>query len=165
MWTVTRQSQWPDGDQVVEISSGGIDYCNPDALCKRYPGEFEEFDNPQEAVEAGIRIAQQWRDDCPELTILIGSGATGGDTMPFDGLPLTIQTYNKLRHSAKKCYEELPKCDRCGDILPSNENDQFRLIDCCEDERFCSENCANMAYEFYCAEMAELDAELEEVED
>ena len=43
MYTVTRQCQWPDGDNVVEVSVGGIDYCNPDALSPKYAGEFEEY--------------------------------------------------------------------------------------------------------------------------
>ena len=43
MYTVTRQHQWPDGANLVEISSGRLDYTNPDALCAKYAGEFEEY--------------------------------------------------------------------------------------------------------------------------
>ncbi len=42
-YTVTRQLQWPEGTPVVEISAGGRDYTNPDALSPHYPGEFETF--------------------------------------------------------------------------------------------------------------------------
>ncbi len=34
MYTVTRQCQFPDGDYVVEISAGGIDFTNPGELVK-----------------------------------------------------------------------------------------------------------------------------------
>ena len=67
MHTVTRQVNTFEGTKVVEISQGGIDYCNPGALSKRYPGEFEEFANPVEAVEAAILIAQQWQKDALPL--------------------------------------------------------------------------------------------------
>ena len=33
---VTRQLQWPEGKRVVEVSVGGIDYVNPDALVAKY---------------------------------------------------------------------------------------------------------------------------------
>lgn len=156
MWCVTRQHQWPDGDFVVEISSGGIDYTNPGALCKKYSGEFEEFNNPQEAVEAGIRIAQQWKKDSPDKDILIGSGCTAGMTMPFDGLPLTIETYNLLRHNAKECYDELEKCDECGELLGK---ERYGMSDIGE-YNCCSAYCA----EKYWAPVVD-EEELEEVEE
>ena len=31
-YTITRQRQFPEGTPVVEVSSGGLDYTNPDAL-------------------------------------------------------------------------------------------------------------------------------------
>jgi len=43
MWTVTRQRQWPDGVDIVEVSAGGIDYTNPDALCAKYDGSSGSF--------------------------------------------------------------------------------------------------------------------------
>ena len=65
MWTVTRQRQWPDGANLVEISAGGLDYTNPDALSARYPGEFSTFDDPREAVEVALDIVRAWRRDSP----------------------------------------------------------------------------------------------------
>jgi hypothetical protein len=38
MYTVTRQDQWPDGREVVEVSQGDINYANTDVLASRYPG-------------------------------------------------------------------------------------------------------------------------------
>ena len=82
-YTVTRQLQFPNGTPVVEVSLGGIDYTNPDALSEKYPGEFEEFNNPVEAVEAAIGICRAWRKDgTPKARI--GIGYTGGATMPFE---------------------------------------------------------------------------------
>ena len=82
-YTVTRQLQWPDGTPVVEISAGGMDYTNPDALSAKYPGEFETFDDPEEAAQAALQILALWRaDGQPEAQPAYG--ATGGMTMPFD---------------------------------------------------------------------------------
>lgn len=82
-WTVTRQLQWPEGTPVVEVSAGGIDYVNPDALSPRYPGEFQTYDDPVEAVEAAIAICRSWRRD-GQKNARVGRGATGGMTMPFE---------------------------------------------------------------------------------
>src|SRR5438046_8051608 len=82
MFTVTRQRQWPDGDNVVEVSHGGLDYCNPDALGAKYAGEFEEFADPRQAVETAIEIVRAWRKDSKER-IAIGVGSTNGMTLPF----------------------------------------------------------------------------------
>jgi len=82
-YTITRQVQWPEGRPVVEISSGGIDYTNPDALSQKYAGEFQTYDDPVEAVETAIEICRAWRKD-GERTARLGIGATGGMTMPFD---------------------------------------------------------------------------------
>jgi hypothetical protein len=84
MYTVTRQRQWPDGVNLVEISAGGVDYCNPDALAAKYSGEFEEYRDPCEAAETAIEICRAWRKDNPKERIAIGLGATAGMTMPFD---------------------------------------------------------------------------------
>jgi len=80
---VTRQLQWPEGKRVVEVSVGGIDYVNPDALVAKYPGEFEEFGEPREAVEAAIRICRKWREDGAK-DAKVGFGSTGGFTIPFE---------------------------------------------------------------------------------
>ncbi len=136
-YTVTRQLQWPDGTPVVEISAGGMDYTNPDALSAKYPGEFETFDDPEEAAQAALQILALWRaDGQPEAQPAYG--ATGGMTMPFD--PCTEE---ELREWARKTKERLPKCDRCGEPLPKHPYIHLDL----DGEKFCSEYCANAAYD------------------
>lgn len=130
-YTVTRQRQWPEGTAMVEVSGGGLDYTNPDALGAKYPGEFETYTDPREAVETAIAICRAWRkDDAPGARVAYG--ATGGMTMPFDSC-----SFEEARVWARRAYERLPKCARCGDPLPPHP---YRLPD--SDERFCREYCA-----------------------
>jgi len=138
MKTVTRQSQWGTGNMVVEISDGGIDYCNPDALSAKYRGEFEEFADPREAVETAITIAQQWQADAPD------------------------KTYTALREWANSQYEELEKCCRCGDILGK---ERWTHPELCEEEKFCSENCCDNAYWDMMKELEEEEEEEDEDEE
>jgi hypothetical protein len=133
-WTVTRQCQWPTGDNVVEISAGGIDYTNPDALVQKYPGEFEEFTDPREAAKTAIEICRAWRRD-GEKKACVGIGATGGMTMPFE-----CSNFKAVRAWSEQEYEELEKCDYCGEILSEEwYTDEFG------DSRFCSEYCVEEA--------------------
>lgn len=134
-YTVTRQRQWPEGIPVVEVSAGGIDYANPDALVAKYPGEFETYDDPVEAVEVAIKICRAWRKDGTSRA-RVGIGATGGMTMPFEAISFKV-----AREWAKKKLEEMPKCDRCGNVLPKH---YYRRLDD-DDRRFCSEYCAEEA--------------------
>lgn len=83
IYTVTRQCQWPEGTPVVEVSLGGIDYTNPDALVEKYPGEMEEYHDRVEAAEIAIAICRQWRKDGTK-NAKVAHGATGGMTMPFE---------------------------------------------------------------------------------
>lgn len=152
-WIVTRQRQWPDGDLVVEISYGGYDYTNPGQLVRKYDGECEEFADPREAVETGIRVAQAWQNDTAE-EVCIGRGFTMGCTLPFDGDPLTEETFREYREWAAAEAEQLPKCDHCGGIIES----AWVLPE--RDEEFCSENCADLAWEYM--QEDEEDAEPEE---
>lgn len=133
-WTVTRQCQWPDGNNVVEVSYGGIDYCNPDALAKEYAGEFLTFDDPREAAETAIEICKQWRKDRPKDKAKVGVGSTGGWTMPFDPT-----TFKELRRWAKETWAKLEKCG-CGKPLP--EKRKRWKADDWSGEEFCSEYCA-----------------------
>ena len=135
-YTVTRQIQWPEGTPVVEVSSGGIDYTNPDALGKKYQGEFETFDDPREAATTAIAICKAWRLDSKKKA-KVGHGATGGMTMSFDTC-----TFKDLLAWADKTYEGLPKCDRCGDLLPK----EYYTVQELYDEKFCREYCAEQAY-------------------
>ena len=137
-YTVSRQHQWPSGDYVVEVSAGGQDYTNPDALVPKWArlGEGDTFASPVEAVEAAVKICEAWRQDgCPEAQI--GYGATGGMTMPFDPC-----TYEEARKWAAKREADLPKCDRCGEILP----EEYYTVPDLDNEKFCREHCAEEAY-------------------
>lgn len=139
-YIVTRQLQCPNGAAVVEISEGGWDYVNPDALVEKYPGEFEEFKDPREAVKTAIAVAKRWREDEPELEIGIGAGYTGGYTMPFEP-----QEIDDLKKWADEEYLRLPRCARCGEILESDSTifvEEF-------DEMFCSQFCVDNAYSAY----------------
>jgi len=141
MYTVTRQRQWPEGANVVEVYEGGIDYCNPDALSAKYSGEFEEYKDPREAVEVAIQIVKYWRKDLKE-PIHIGVGRTGGYTMPFD-----FATFKSARQWAKEAYFRLEKCPHCGDVLPDEKRDRWHADDWSGLE-YCSENCATREMEF-----------------
>jgi hypothetical protein len=134
-YTVTRQLQWPEGTPVVQVSSGGIDYTNPDALIARYPGEFQTFSDPVEAAKAAIDICEKWRGDgVPEAQV--AHGATGGMTMPFEPC-----SYEDLLGWAQALKNRLPKCDHCGDILP----ERFYTRPDLPELRFCREYCAEEA--------------------
>ena len=134
-YTVTRQIQWPEGTPMVEVSAGGIDYTNPDALVVMYPGEFEAYDDPREVATTAIEICRAWCRD-GERRAKVSHGATGGMTMPFDSC-----TYDELRSWAERAYQELRKCDRCGDVLPQRHYVHPEV----DDEAFCSEYCAEEA--------------------
>jgi len=150
MYTVTRQLQWPEGTAVVEVSSGGLDYTNPDALTAKYSGEFEEFNNPVEAVETAITICRSWRND-GESKAKVGIGATGGMTMPFDTC-----TFQDAKKWAKETYEKLDKCPTCGTVVEGlkewwqaglfTKDGEFYPND--DGFKYCSEICAEKASEF-----------------
>lgn len=141
MYTVTRQIQFPEGAKVVEVSQGGLDYANPDMLQPGYSKEGETFHSPVEAAMAAIEICRAWRKD-GHKEAKVGYGATLGFTMPFS--PCTFQ---ELREWAvdrfEKLLEQLPQCDHCGDPI---WDAQIWSIPG-EPEQFCSQKCAEDAYE------------------
>lgn len=149
MYTVTRQLQWPEGTPMVEVSVGGIDYCNPDALVQRYGGEFEEFINPIEAVETAIDICMAWRKD-GEKDAQIGIGATLGMTMPFEEC-----SFESAREWAKKEYASLQKCPQCGNLIEEKQELWASGFVTSEggfvpdgEYLYCSETCAEENYEY-----------------
>jgi hypothetical protein len=148
-WTVTRQCQWATGDNVVEISVGGLDYANPDALCQKYPGEFKTFVGMVPAVEAAIKIAEAWKADKPKGKIKIASGGTGGYTMPFEGMTACKTNYKLLRKEAAEHDAALPKCECCGEMLPDSKHCFGHEFS--DGYPFCSEYCAEKDYE-HCIE-------------
>lgn len=141
IFTVTRQHRWSDGLKIVEVSQGGSDYANPDALCKKWQGEFDEYTGMTPAVEAAIGIAKAWQETTTDQ-IFIGVGCTHGMTMDFDALTLNDKTFDMLLNNAAKFDESLPKCEHCGDMLTGdNYGHEFSEGYC-----FCSERCAENAY-------------------
>jgi len=138
-YAVTRQMYWPDGERVVEVAIGGIDYTNPDALCEEYEGEFEEFIDPREAVAVAEDICRKWRKDSHKR-ISVAVGYTGGFTMPFEPI-----TFKDAEQWAQGIWEELEKCSYCGEILP----EEYYIEDGIDEEgfRFCSEHCLYRAIE------------------
>lgn len=141
-FTVTRQKRWEDGLKVVEVNQGSLDYANSDMLVPAYVGEGESHVGLVAALEVAIEIAEDWQKQTKD-TIHIGVGNTHGMSIPFDEMELTEETYALLRKKAAEHDEQLPKCCRCGDILGK---DTYTLTDW-EDEKFCSENCAERSYE------------------
>jgi hypothetical protein len=67
---------------MVEISVGGKDNINPDALSEKYEGEFKNYDNALEAAKVAISIKDKWSNDCCD-EINVGVGASLGG-IPFD---------------------------------------------------------------------------------
>jgi len=130
-FVVTRQRYWPDGEEVVEVAAGGIDYCNPDALAEKYAGEFEEFEDPRRAVEVAIEIKEAWEKDSKSPKEL-AFGSTYGMTIPFEP-----DSEENIKKYAEAVYARLPKCSQCGELLGG---ESFFHPDFPE-EKFCSENC------------------------
>jgi len=146
MFTVTRQRQFPDGLQVVEVSVGSFDYVNPDCLVAKYDGEGEEFIDPREAVETAIEIVRSWRKDSRDK-VSIGVGSTLGMTLPF-----SPDTFQHARAWAKLYWESLEKCAACSNPLPDRNRYHANDWDGLE---YCSEDCATRAAEFESEQEAE----------
>lgn len=139
---VSRQCYWgvdPEDQNVVEIAHGGLDYANPDMLVEKYEGEGQEYEDPREALTAALAVAEAWKADKPDLTINIAHGFTGGNTMPFE--PDKVED---LKVWAEKAWQDLPKCDQCGDILPK---EHYVLTEDPDLGKYCSEYCCDKAAE------------------
>lgn len=156
LWFVSRQVQWPDGDQVVEISKGSIDYSNPGMLVTKYRGEGEEYIDPREAVRVAIEIAQAWAKDQPR-PVFIGRGCTGGMTIPFDPEELTEEVFVEYREWANKTATTLPECDQCGELL--GKVTYMSTDSACVDATFCREYCV----EKFIARQREYADEIDEI--
>lgn len=146
-WFVSRQHYWgvEEGeDLVVEIAYGGVDYANPDMLSD--PGNVyyklgsgQEYTDPREALAAALAVREEWRKRMPEDTIRIETGCTSGNTIPFMGFP----DDDDLKKWADDSWETLPKCDVCGGV----RHETYHLAEDPFGSAFCSENCANKAWD------------------
>lgn len=163
MYQVTRQKQYHSGDRVVEIASKEP---GPDALVEQYRdlGEGKTFSDPREAVKAAIAIRKAWAKDLllsyrldRRPPVLIAYGVGGG----YMGIEEEGEgDAQGAIDWAERKYEALPKCDQCGDPLPGSGYTHWLL----EDERFCSENCADLRWEEWQKQLVEDSEEAQEAE-
>ena len=141
MYAITRQDYWGSEDDeryCVEIATGGLDYANADALAGKYPGEFDVYEDPREALDVAIEIAKAWQKDQPDIIVNISHGFTGGMSMPFEP-----SDEDELKEWAQKEYDKLPKCARCGGVIKEawfNPHSAFTGFE------FDSEYCADQDY-------------------
>ena len=134
VYFVSRQMYWYSGEQCVEVAQGGLDYANADMLVAKYQGEGREYQDPREAVAIAIDICKAWRKDLRSSKPYVSIGATGGFTIEFER-----KTFKECIKRANEVFEKLEKCAHCGDILGKNT---YSHDECFDDEKFCSENCA-----------------------
>lgn len=135
---VSRQLRWPDGLRIVEITEGGGDYMNPDALA----GHCHEHETCSEAVEAAIDDADKWARERPKDKIYLAIGYTHGMTAALDEMPRGAATYAMLRKIAKRHDATIPRCAECGEYLSDEKygDPSAGEFDCC------SERCAEKRY-------------------
>jgi hypothetical protein len=156
-WYVNRQHYWPDGEFVVEMAYGGIEYSNPDMLADpdrtyRKLGCDQEYADPREALATAIKVRDEWKkhlDDGEDVRI--EHGFTAGMTIPFCSYP----SDKELKEWAEAEAEKLDKCEMCGDIITGKP---FVLWDF-QDWKFCSDYCAERFYGENCASDEDWDDE------
>jgi len=156
--TVTCQIDALEGTPFVNINYKGYDEAPPDCLGGIYEGVGEYLD-PLEAVEAAISIVRRWSEDIGEEVLI--SYAT------LDGIPLCPkelddEVIEAMKKWAKRLYDKLEKCARCGCILDKNEYYTHYSLE--PDTKYCSQTCAEMDY-FQYVSPEEFDDEYEEDEE
>lgn len=137
---VSRQHEWGTWEHVVEVVYPTYEHASSDMLTVRFGrlGEGVEFADPRDAVEAAIAIRKAWHKTNPHFAIELRFGVTLG------GMFATENTSAKdARERAEKCWEALPKCSRCDDLLPK---EWVYVPDFCDDQKFCSQFCCDEAY-------------------
>lgn len=142
-YLITRQLQFDGSGFMLEISTGGRDYVNPDMLVEKYEDEGREFCDPREAVKTAFKIRDAWKRDEPDIKIGIGYGCTCGMTLPFDP-----STDEELTAWADKEFEDMPACGWCESTILDPDKAVYLQS---YDEWFCST---------YCAEKYSFDMEL-----
>jgi hypothetical protein len=141
-YVVSRQLSWPDGILYVELETGGEDCPSPGMLGgKGYRGE-ETFDDPRDAAKALIAVRDAWQadhkpdDSTDQTTILVSIGTTGGGLFSHEPEEMTDE---KILAWGEKTYEQLPKCDNCGEV----RFEEWHLADDPDAGDFCSERCCD----------------------
>lgn len=146
---VCRQLYYYTGELMVEITEGGLDYAGPDMLVNRYPDEAEAYQHPRQAAQAAIKIQKLWQADEPADTVHICVRSQVGGYFGLEGEPITPADLLAWTHAA---WAALPKCQRCGDVMPENGyGNEFTIFD--NEYPFCSENCADNAQQEWLAEL------------
>lgn len=149
---VSRQSYWPDGELVVEIAGGGLDYANPDMLhdSKGLYCKWErEYQDPKEALKAAISIREVWARVEPDEQIRIECGYTHGWTVPFAEEP----TDEQLQEWADEEMKHYPECPWCEEVMWTEE----RWFHDLSDKKFCSERCAGESFDSFLEPITEGD--------
>lgn len=143
---VSRQVQWPTGDNIVEIAAGGLDRSGPDMLCSKFPDEGIEYTDPREALKVAFAIRKDWHeqlraDACanPDISdeVRIEAGYNL-DMIAACEEPTDVE----LHEWAEKEWEAAPKCGECGEVV--EESYYLPGLEC--GLQFCSEYCADKYY-------------------
>lgn len=137
---VNRVHSWPDGDYFVEVVLS-LDAGDPGTLVPVYRrlGEGDGFLNPKEAAVSAVRVQRQWIKDKQLDIELAYNGAFAGQL----GVPGERVTACELFAWARKEFEQLERCAECGEIMGGERYMIFDDID----DTFCSQVCAENAYD------------------
>jgi hypothetical protein len=147
-FTVSRQMRWhQEGRLVVEVTAGGSDFTGPDQLSTGYTDEGKTFQGQAAALEVAIRIAERWQLDQPNKRICVDVGDNGGGIVNLDESVLITDKEGlaRLQETADSFDSRLERCEQCASFLPDKrERYKHHFVDECV---YCSERCANLAYE------------------
>ena len=152
MYAVSKQHYYYSKEYAVEVAAGGSDYAGCDML------EFiGEWDDPRDAVEEAIKVYTAWvnkEGEGREIYI-----AYGHNLDMIEGECESLQdVIQDIRDWASQEYDELDKCDYCGEIITSNDT---WIIDGYEDDyTLCSQYCADKVYYHMFEELPEEGYEL-----
>jgi hypothetical protein len=112
---VSRQCYFHDeGEYGVEIATAR-DHMSPDALASRYTEDLGEHEDPREAAEAAIVLAERWRKD-------VGAERLAAECFTIAGNPVCYPTVadaldaDQVRAWAARRFDEMPHCERCGEL-------------------------------------------------
>lgn len=148
---VCCQLYYYSGERTVEITEGGLDYAGPDMLVNRYPGEGDAYQKPQSAALAALKIQKLWQVDRPDEEIFITVRSQLGGYFGLEGENMTSGEVAKW---AREEWAELPKCARCGEVMPENGyGNEFTIFD--NEYPFCREYCADEDQQEQWAELEE----------
>ena len=161
---VCRQWYYYSGELMVELTEGGLDYAGPDHLVEKYPelGEGDAYAKPQEAAVAAVRVMRAWQKDEPDKEVHLTVRTQLAGYFGMEGEPWTIRD---IRLWAAEAWEKLPRCARCGEVVPEDgAYGNCRTVFDDNEYPFCSEYCADQDWFESETEREEYEAELEEVE-